>query len=281
MPTVLLTGASSGIGRACVERLAGRGWHVLAGARAQADRDALQSIPNVEPLELDVTDPAQIDAAAVRAGERLDALVNNAGIAVIGPLEALPVDEWRRQLEVNLVAQIAVTRALLPAVLNARGRIVNVTSIGGRVALPLFGPYAASKFGLEAATDALRRELRGEGVEVIAIEPGAIRTPIWTKGLERGDALVSALDDRQRARYGRLMDTIRGEAANNARSAPEPSAVADAVEAALTAPRPKTRYLVGREARIQATLGRFLPDRAMDALLGRALTGGGRRSARG
>ena len=272
MPTVLLTGASSGIGRACAERLAGRGWHVLAGARAAADRDALAAIPGVEPIELDVTDDEQVQAAAAHAGDRLDALVNNAGIAVIGPVEALPVDEWRRQLEVNVVAQIAVTRALLPALLNSRGRIVNVTSISGRVALPLFGPYAASKFAFEAATDTLRRELRGQGIEVVAVEPGAIRTPIWTKGLERGDELVAALDEGQRARYGHLIATIRREAAKNARSAPEPSAVADAVEAALTASRPKTRYLVGREARIQAALGWLLPDRAMDALLARALT---------
>lgn len=272
MPTVLLTGASSGIGRACVERLAARGWHVLAGARARSDLDALAAIDNVEPLELDVTDEKQIADAAARAGERLDALVNNAGIAVIGPLEALPIEEWRRQIDVNLIAQVAVTRAMLPALLEARGRVVNVTSIGGRVALPLFGPYAASKFAFEATTDVLRRELRDHGVAVIAIEPGAIRTPIWTKGLERGDELESALDDGQRERYGRLIETIRREAADNARKAPEPSAVADAVEAALTASRPRTRYVVGREARIQAALGWLLPDRAMDALLARALT---------
>jgi NAD(P)-dependent dehydrogenase (short-subunit alcohol dehydrogenase family) len=271
MPTVLLTGASSGIGRACVERLAGRGWTVLAGARTQSDLDALAAIPGVEPLSLDVTDEAHIAEAAAKVGGRLDALVNNAGIAVIGPLEAVPMDEWRRQLEVNFLAQIAVTRAMLPAVLEARGRVVNVTSIGGRVALPLFGPYAASKFAFEAATDTLRRELRSHGVHVVAIEPGAIRTPIWTKGLERGGELESALDDAQRSRYGKLIATIRREAEDNARQAPEPSAVADAIETALTAPRPRTRYLVGREARIQAALGRFLPDRAMDALLARAL----------
>jgi NAD(P)-dependent dehydrogenase (short-subunit alcohol dehydrogenase family) len=271
MPTVLLTGASSGIGRACVERLAGLGWHVLAGARSTADLDALAALADVEALELDITDTTQIEAAAARVGDRLDALVNNAGIAVIGPVEALPMDEWRRQLDVNFLGQVAVTRALLPALLRSRGRIVNMTSIGGRVALPLFGPYAASKFALEATTDVLRRELRAHGVEVVAIEPGAIRTPIWDKGLERGEDLEADLDDAQRARYGKLIATIRREAGDNARSAPEPSAVADAVEQALTASRPKTRYLVGREARIQATLGRLLPDRAMDALLARAL----------
>jgi NAD(P)-dependent dehydrogenase (short-subunit alcohol dehydrogenase family) len=272
MPTALLTGASSGIGRACVERLSDRGWRVLAGARSAADREALAGVRGVEPIELDVTDAAQIEAAAAHAAGRLDALVNNAGIAVIGPIEALPLDEWQRQLEVNVVAQVAVTRALLPALIAARGRIVNVTSISGRVALPLFGPYAASKFAMEAVTDTLRRELRGQGVEVVAVEPGAIRTPIWTKGLERGDELDAALDDAQRARYGGLIERIRREAAKNARSAPPPSAVADAVEAALTASRPRTRYLVGREARIQAALGWALPDRALDALLARLLT---------
>jgi NAD(P)-dependent dehydrogenase (short-subunit alcohol dehydrogenase family) len=252
MPTVLLTGASSGIGRACAERLAGRGWHVLAGARSAADRDTLAAIPGVEPIELDVTAPEQIEAAAARAGERLDALVNNAGIAVIGPVEALPVDEWRRQLDVNVIAQVAVTRALLPALLRARGRLVNVTSIGGRVALPLFGPYAASKFAFEAVTDTLRRELRGQGVEVVAIEPGAIRTPIWAKGLERGDELDAALDDDQRARYGRLISAIRGRGGAHRLAAqdevPRRPRGAHPGGTRVAAPRPRDGCRVGSRA---------------------------------
>jgi NAD(P)-dependent dehydrogenase (short-subunit alcohol dehydrogenase family) len=212
-----------------------------------------------------------VAAAAEAAGGALDALVNNAGIAVTGPVEVLPVDAWRRQLEVNLVAQVAMTRALLPAVLAARGRIVNVSSIGGRAALPLFGPYAASKFALEAMTDALRRELRATGVKVVAVEPGAIATPIWDKGVAEAEAQMGELTPEQQRRYGGLIAAVRREAESNAVGALDPGAVATAIVTALTAPRPRTRYLVGREARIQAALARWLPDRAFDALLARAL----------
>lgn len=270
-PSVLVTGASTGIGRACAERLAGRGWRVLAGARAQPDLDALAAIPGVDPVPLDVTDPGQVAQAATLVGPRLDALVNNAGVAVTGPIELLEVDEWRRQLETNLVGQVAVTRALLGAVLAARGRIVNVSSIGGRMALPLFGPYAASKFGLEAMTDCLRRELRSQGIEVVAVEPGSIATPIWRKGVDGADAIVGDMDAAQEARYGRLAARIRRVAEHNGRAGLAPSAVAEVVETALTAPRPRTRYVVGRRARVQAALGRLLPDRVMDGLIARAL----------
>jgi NAD(P)-dependent dehydrogenase (short-subunit alcohol dehydrogenase family) len=268
---VLVTGASSGIGRACVERLAGRGWRVLAGARSQPDLDALAAIAGVEPVPLDVTDPGQVAQAAELVGPRLEALVNNAGVAITGPVELVDVEEWRRQLEVNLIGQVAVTRALLGAVLAARGRIVNVSSIGGRVAGPLFGPYSASKFGLEAMTDSLRRELRGQHVEVVAVEPGAVATPIWRKGIDRGDAVVGGMDPAQSARYGRMVGVIRKRAERNARAGLNAQEVAATVETALTVPRPRTRYLVGREARAQAALGRLLPDRAMDGLIARAL----------
>jgi NAD(P)-dependent dehydrogenase (short-subunit alcohol dehydrogenase family) len=271
VPTVLLTGASSGIGRACAERLAGTGWRVLAGARADADLEALAALRNVEPLRLDVTDEADVAAAAAAAGDSLDALVNNAGIAISGPVEVLPVDAWRRQLEVNLLGQVAVTRALLPALLAARGRIVNMSSISGRAAAPLLGPYAASKFALEAMNDALRRELRGHGVRVVAIEPGAIATPIWGKGTAEADAQIGEMDDAQTRRYASLIAALRTTAERNATAGLHPAAVAAAVETALTAARPRTRYLVGREARVTAALARLLPDRAVDALIARAL----------
>src|SRR5688500_7679352 len=144
----LVTGASTGIGRACALHLAGLGFHVLAGVRDPADAP-----DGLEPIRLDVTSEADIAAAAERVGAELHALVNNAGIAVSGPVEVVPIEEWRRQLEVNLLGQIAVTQAVLPAIFRARGRIVNMSSIGGRVANPLFGPYSASKFGLEAVSD--------------------------------------------------------------------------------------------------------------------------------
>jgi NAD(P)-dependent dehydrogenase (short-subunit alcohol dehydrogenase family) len=274
----LVTGASSGIGRACAAQLAGLGYTVLAGVRNESDAPPFA---RVEPLKLDVTSEADIAAAAESAGGELDALVNNAGIAVNGPVEVVPVEEWRRQLEVNLIGQVAVTRALLPALLNARGRVVNISSIGGRVAGPLFGPYSASKFGLEAMTDALRREVAPHGVRVVSVEPGGIATPIWGKGLERADEVVADMPEDARRRYGGVIAAVRAEAERLAREGLPPEAVAEVVGRALTARRPRTRYVVGREARIQARLARWLPDRAFDALIARRLTSGGRPGARG
>jgi NAD(P)-dependent dehydrogenase (short-subunit alcohol dehydrogenase family) len=281
VPTVLLSGASSGIGRACAGRLGGAGWRVLAGARKDEDLELLGGLPGVEPLRLDVRAEGDVAAAAEAAGEQLDALVNNAGVAVTGPVEALPLDAWREQLEVNLLGQVAVTRAVLPAIVRARGRIVNMSSIGGRSALPLFGPYAASKFALEAMTDSLRRELRGQGVTVVAVEPGAIATPIWVKGMAAADAQLAGMSEEQRRRYEGLIAAVRRQAERARDGGLDPAEVAAVVETALTVRRPRTRYVVGREARVQAVLARLLPDRAMDALVGRALTAGGRRSARG
>ena len=271
MPTVLLTGASSGIGRACAARLGRAGWRVLAGARSDAALEELGALPGVEPLRLDVTSDADIVAAASTAGDRLDALVNNAGIAVTGPVEGLPVTAWREQMEINLFAQVAVTRAVLPAIIRSRGRIVNMSSIGGRQALPLLGPYAASKYALEAMTDSLRRELRGHGVEVVAIEPGAVATPIWGKGLAEADEYLDKTSEEIRQRYATLIRAIRREAKRNAVKGLDADTVAVAVEQALTATRPRTRYVVGRDARVQAVIARLLPDRAVDALIGRVL----------
>jgi NAD(P)-dependent dehydrogenase (short-subunit alcohol dehydrogenase family) len=266
----LVTGASTGIGRACATHLTGLGFHVLAGVRRDADAQALAAL-GAEPLKLDVTHQPDIAAATERAGGELAALVNNAGIAITGPVESVPIDEWRRQLEVNLLGQVAVTRALLPAILHARGRIVNISSIGGRVAGPLFGPYSASKFGLEAMTDALRREIAPHGVKVVSVEPGGIATPIWEKGLNRASEAMGDMTDDARRRYAGVIAAIRQEAERLSREGLPPSAVAEVVGRALTTPRPRTRYVVGREARVQATLARILPDRAFDAVVARSL----------
>jgi NAD(P)-dependent dehydrogenase (short-subunit alcohol dehydrogenase family) len=244
---------------------------VLAGARSDADLEALAALPGTQPIRLDVTSDDDVDAAAQAAGEHLDALVNNAGIAVTGPVEGLPVEAWREQLEINLLGQVRVTRALLPAVIAARGRVVNMSSIGGRMALPLFGPYSASKFALEAMNDALRRELRPHGVVVVAIEPGASATPIWGKGTSSAEAHLATLGESARQRYGSLIATIRRQAEKAAVDGLDPDAVAAVVETALTAKRPRTRYVVGREARVQSLMVRALPDRAVDAVIGRVL----------
>src|SRR5688500_9161604 len=185
---VVITGASTGIGRACAIDLDGRGFRVFAGVRKDEDGERLRSErPSIEPLRIDVTDAGEIAAARDRVGEEvgergLAGLVNNAGIAVPGPLEHLPLDEIRRQLEVNVLGQIAVTQAFLPLLRTARGRIVNIGSIGGRVALPLLGPYAGSKHAMEGISDSLRRELRPWGIEVSLVRPGPIATEIWERG---------------------------------------------------------------------------------------------------
>ncbi len=271
--TVLVTGASSGIGEACVLRLSRAGWHVFAGVRRQEDADRLAG-ERVEPVLLDVTDGDAIAAAAERLGERgLAGLVNNAGIAVPAPLEFLPLDELRKQLEVNVVGQVAVTRAFLPHLRRARGRIVNVGSIAGRSSLPFLGAYGASKHALEAVTDALRVELRPFGIEVAIVEPGTIATPIWRKGAEAFQR-IAAESEAMTELYGARLAAFRQAAAAAGRSGEPPDEVAKVVEHALTARRPKTRYVVGRDARRRLRVER-LPDRLRDRVYERLLLRGG------
>ena len=196
---VVITGASTGIGHASALHLASLGFKVFAGVRRDEDADRLRAVANgsIEPVHIDVTDQASIDAAAGRVreatGGSIAGLVNNAGIAVPGPLEHLPVDEFRRQLEVNVTGQVAVTQAFLPMLRPSRGRIVNIGSIGGRVAAPMLGPYAASKHAMEGLTDSLRRELRPSGIEVSIIRPGPIATEIWERGNTKAGELLARM----------------------------------------------------------------------------------------
>ena len=203
--------------------------------------------------------------------------MNNAGIAVAAPLEFLPLDQLRRQLEINLVGQLAVTQQFLPALRAARGTIVNVSSIGGRVAMPLVGAYAMSKFGLEAMSDSLRRELRPHGVDVIVIEPGGVKTPIWRKGDELASDMRATMPPETQRLYGPLIDGLR-KATDKIQQERgiEPREVAETIGTALTAERPRARYLVGRDAKLRAPAAMLLPDRVMDRLIERAL-GGGRK----
>jgi NAD(P)-dependent dehydrogenase (short-subunit alcohol dehydrogenase family) len=261
MPTVLVTGASTGIGRATALALT-RTHTVLAGVRRIEDAP-----PGTEPVRLDVTEAAHL--AALRELPRLDALVNNAGIAVTSPLEHLPLDELRRQLEVNVIGQLAVIQAVMEQLRAARGRIVNVSSISGLVALPLYGPYSASKHALEALSDALRREQRD--VRVILVEPGAVATPIWDRGIATADALWERAPLQARARYGALVDAMRSRASELGRDGEPPETVARVIAGALASPRPRARYVVGRDARISAALARVLPAQAFDAMLARRL----------
>jgi NAD(P)-dependent dehydrogenase (short-subunit alcohol dehydrogenase family) len=276
--TVVITGASTGIGRACALHLDSLGFDVFAGVRKPEDgeRLAAEGSERLRPLQLDVTDAAQVEAAAREVGEAvgdrgLAGLVNNAGIAVSAPLEFIPIDELRHQLEVNVIGQVAVTQALLGLLRRGKGRVVNIGSIGGRVALPFVGPYAASKFALEALTDSLRRELRRTGVEVSIVRPGGIATPIWDRGIGAADQIREQMPPEGESVYGSALDATRAAAADIGRNGLPPEAVAKVVEHALTARRPKTRYFVGREAKMRAALAKVLPDRVFDRMIARAM----------
>lgn len=272
--TVLVTGASTGIGEATVIHLRELGFEPVAGVRKEEDAERLGR-SGIRSVRLDVTDAGQIAAVRAELGEgALAGLVNNAGIAIAAPLEFLPVEQLRHQLEINLIGQVAVTQALLPALRRARGRVVNISSIGGRVALPLLGAYNMSKFGLEAFSDVLRRELRTQGVDVIAIQPGGIKTPIWRKGGEVADEILAGTTAEGQELYGPMVAAVRKQSANieQVRGLP-PRAVAEVIGTALTADRPRARYLVGKEAKARALVARVVPDRVMDRLIGRALGG--------
>jgi NAD(P)-dependent dehydrogenase (short-subunit alcohol dehydrogenase family) len=272
--TVLVTGASTGIGEATVLHLATLGFDAVGAVRKDEDAERLEA-RGVRTVRIDVTDAGQIAAARDSLGDApLAGLVNNAGIAVAAPLEFLPMDSLRKQLEINLIGQAAVTQAFLPALRAARGRIVNVSSIGGRVALPLVGAYNASKFGLEGMSDALRRELRQHGVDVILIEPGGVKTPIWNKAEKLADEMLEDVPPEAERLYGKMIAAVRAGTQKIATdTGSEASEVAEAIGTALTASRPRTRYLVGSDAKMRARMAKVLPDRVMDRLIARALGG--------
>jgi NAD(P)-dependent dehydrogenase (short-subunit alcohol dehydrogenase family) len=273
---IVVTGASSGIGEACVQRLARDGFHVFAGVRSDRDAERWAGEANVTPLRIDVTDADSIAAAARQVDAALDGgglagLVNNAGISVPGAVEFLPLDQLRHQLEVNVVGQVAVTQAFMPALRRARGRVVFIGSVGGRVALPLLAAYNASKHALEAVTDTLRQELRPDGMQVAIVDPGTVRTRIWEKGQASGDELLERMPAEAAERYGDVIAAMRREADRGARDGMAPEKVAARVAHALTAARPRTRYLVGAEARAFVLTRRLLGDRRTDAIVARRL----------
>jgi len=282
MPTALITGASTGIGQATALRLAKAGWTVLAGVR---DVDAGERLAaeapagRVQPLILDVTDFQQIKEAAGRVSElggggesspgRLDALVNNAGIGFGGPLELVHPDDLRKQFDVNVLGQIAVTQALLPALRAAHGRIVFLSSVGGRVAMAFTAPYAASKHAIEAIGDALRVELATSNVQVALVEPGSVATPIWDKSREAGRQLT--VPPSLRKEYGHVPAAMDKTLQDTAKRGVPADQVAQTIERALTARRMKSRYVIGRDARAMMIARRLLPDHVFDRVARRAL----------
>lgn len=272
MPSVLITGAGRGLGRATALRMAKAGWDVHAGVRRAEDGEALvrDGGSRITPVTLDVTDAGQVAALGSALPERLDALVNNAGVAVGGPIEGIALDELRRQLEVNVVGQVAVTQAVLPALRRSRGRVVFVSSVTGRVSTPMLGPYAASKFAVEALADALRLELRPWKLPVVLVEPGSFDTDVWRLADREVDEAEERLAPEHRSLYAGHLAGMRKAIPRIQKAAGDPEDVAEAIEKALTAARPRARYVVGKDARGQVALRALLPTRAFDAVIGAA-----------
>ena len=270
MPTALITGAGRGIGQAITLRLAGAGWTVFAGVRDDASKERLTAADErITPVQLDITNEAHLSALADRLPERLDALVNNAAIGVLGPVEAVTPADLRRQLEVNVVGQVAVTQAVLPRVRAAHGRIVLISSTGGRVVVPMEGAYGASKFALEGLADALRVELRPWHIDVSLVEPGPTDTGTWRDLPRMIDDMDQRMSPANRDLYNRHTAGLRSVVSRFGPRAMPPDAVARVVERALTARRPRARYLAGTDAHAMIAMQAVLPTRVGDAVAAR------------
>lgn len=271
---MLVTGASSGIGRATVLHLAQLGYRVLAGVRTAEHFEELRTLaPNIEPVMLDVRDEDQLAALVEFIDETepggLRALVNNAGVGVMGPTELLEAEDWRWVLEVNVIGTVAVTRALLPSLLRSGGRVVNIGSAGGRVAFPLFGPYVASKFAMEGVTDVLRRELEPHGVKFICVEPGVVSSAIYDKGLPESYERSALMTPDQVHRYTGLLDSAHRSAEDARDNGTPAETVAPVIAKAIGARRPRTRYTTGWDGRTAVICARILPDRVIDFVIRR------------
>ena len=275
---VLITGASTGIGRAAALYLDRLGWRVFAGVRKQADADRLteEASPALKPVFIDVTEPDRRAAAAetiqAAVGETgLQGVVNNAGTFVGGPLEYIPLEDLRRQFEINVIGQVAVTQTFLPLIRKGRGRVVLIGSTSGRLATPLLGPYAASKFAVEALADSLRLELAQWSIPVSLVAPGYVTTPLWDKTLNRVQELMAGFPTEAARRYQPMIDATVTRQKRRESSGIPPITVAKAIAHALAAGRPKTRYLVGLDAWLQALLVWLAPDRLLDYLIWKSM----------
>ena len=260
---------------------------MFAGVRRAEDGDRLktQLTGDIRSVILDVSNRDQVaqvvgDIEHDVGPSGLQGLVNNAGVGVGGPFEYVTEDDWRWVFDVNLFGVVALTKAAIPLLRAGRGRIVHIGSIGGRLASPGLGPYCASKHAIEALAESQRQEfaLSGTPIGVSLVEPGEVKTAIWEKGDAQADELEAKLDDVGRERYGRLIDQMRGFIAEGREKGVPPEKVAKAIEHALTADRPKARYLVGPDAKLAGHLVSRLPDRARDAF---TRFGGGRWESRG
>ncbi len=227
----------------------------------------------ISPTQI-ITEPGQVEALAERvAGDprALHALVNNAGIKVNAPVEALPMAQWRWVFEVNLFGHVAVTQALLPALLRGKGRVINISSVGGRIDLPTYGAYAGAKFALEAVSDSLRREVASLGVDVVVVEPDGVRTEMAARGIATANHLAAGMTPEQDGRYGGLVRAINTLMASGTASGLTADAAVRVIAKAATTRRPRTRYAIGRDAALLTRLARMLSDRTLDRVIAATL----------
>ncbi|MEN3614793.1 SDR family oxidoreductase [Plantactinospora sp. ZYX-F-223] len=265
---VVVTGASTGLGAATARELARRGFHVLAGVRRDSDGKPLRAA-GVEPVILDIANPDHIAALAAsveRDPRPLRAVVNNAGIPGAGPVEVTPLSEWRRIFEVNLFGHVAVTQALLPALARSKGHVVNISSMLGKLSMAGYGPYASSKFAMEAMSDALRNELAPHGVQVVVVEPGGVKTKMAGHGTAGLSELGARMTPEQNGRYGDLMQALPSHIAAFTRAGVTAGVAAKTIAKAVTDRRPRTRYTIGATATFLIGVSRFLPDRMLDRM---------------
>jgi len=274
MKYVLITGASSGIGRISAITLAKNDFQVLAGVRKEEDAQKLRDENlNITPIFIDVTNQDSINEAFNKVSEIIEdnglyGLVNNAGIAVAGPLEFLPIDRLRHQLEINVIGQVNVTQKMLPLIRKGQGRIINISSIAGFTAFPFNGAYAISKFAVEALSDTLRRELRPWKISVSIVEPGVIKTPIWEKSINLVEDTVAQMPQEAEKYYGVVYRNLLDRTLKRVeRSGAAPEEVAKAILHALTVKNPKTRYLVGQDAHFLSKILTKLPDKIVDSFI--------------
>lgn len=269
---ILISGASTGVGRGAAVHLAASGHEVWAGVRSQKSHDELErlNIPRLHPVFLDVTDTRSIAGAVSevkKQGGVLHALINNAGVATGGPIEGLSMAEWRRQFDINFFGPVELTKACLALLRESKGRIVNMSSVSGRISSPYLGPYTASKFALEAFSDTLRREVGKFGVKVAVIEPGPIQTPIWEKAAVQAEQRRAELSEAMRSVYGKSIEKFFKSLEQSQKTAAPVADVVKAVEHALTAREPRARYPVGHGILTLTKLSNVLPDSWMDQLI--------------
>ncbi len=268
----VITGASSGIGYACVKRMSSAGWTVFATVRKTTDRDRLRSEQNVYPVIMDVQDPASISTAAAEIsspldGRGLDGLVNVAGVGMVRPLEYAPISDVREIFEINFFGQLAAIQAFCGLLRKNRGRIVNITTVGVNLAIPFGGLLNASKSAFAKVSDTLRLELRRFGVRVIAVEPGSISTPAVDKTLGNLEEVISSLPPEAQSMYGPMIRKVGRRGYDMEKNGSSPDVVAVAVHHALTSERPRLRYRVGKHAKLLARLPKVLPESLFDAVI--------------